>query len=157
MVFIMKRFVLLALVLSLLLCATSCALKTRQEEMIDFLGKPESEQFWTHGEFQDHADFGIYYYPSLNIKKSKDFSQVSPADIETLGLFVDNYEQWIAAVESNDPEDELVVNYAFDRGLIDTQDHFYIYTKYEDHPLHHYDVWFFDSQTKTLYYFHANI
>ena len=153
----MKRFLLLALVLSLLICTTSCGLKTRQEEMIDFLGKPESEQIWTHGEFQDYADFGIYYYPALNIENSKDFAKVSPEDMETLGLFLDNYEQWIAAVESNDPEDELVVNYAFDRTIIDTEDHFYIYTKDEDHPLYDYDIWFFDSQSKTLYYFHANL
>ncbi len=153
----MKRFLLLALVLSLLLCTTSCALKTRQEEMIDFLGKPESEQFWTHGEWQDYVDFAIYYYPALNIEKSKDFAQVSPEDMETLGLFLDNYEQWIAAFAQDDPEDELVVNYAFDRGIMDTEDHFYIYVKDDDHPLYHYDVWFFDSQTKTLYYFHANL
>ena len=73
--------------------------------------------------------------------------------------------------EMKDPETQavreradLVNNYRFSRDDIDGSDYLYIYDR-EGKPIgdgayskyDYYNVYFFDSQTTTLYYFHNNI
>ena len=65
---------------------------------------------------------------------------------------------------SSDDDNALVVNYHFSRDDIDEGDYLYIYDR-EGKPIgdgayskyDYYNVYFFDSQTTTLYYFHNNI
>ena len=75
---------------------------------------------------------------------------------------LDDFESCIEAHGYNDASSEIVVNYDFDRSLIDSED--YLYIDSEKHTwddgytsLVNYDVYFFDTQTNTLYYFHNNI
>ena len=153
----MKR--LFALVLSTIfaLMITACGLQTREDKVLDSLGKYESKQVWTHGKFQDYTDFGKYSYPSISIDQNAYFQIVSAADIETIYDFIDDFERWIDAFRNNDPNDELVLNYSFDRSIVDTQDYFYIYEDENYRKYGCYDVWIFDTQTKMLYFFHNNI
>jgi hypothetical protein len=125
--------------------------------VLNSLGRYESKQLWTHGEFQDYTDFGLYSYSSAKLNDNQYFKLVSETDIELLYAFVDNFEQWIETFRSNDPDDELVANYAFDRSLIDTEDYFYIYEGENYSKFGCYDMWIFNAQTYTLYYFHHNI
>jgi hypothetical protein len=59
--------------------------------------------------------------------------------------------------------EQIVVNYDFDRSLIDNDDYLYVETEWFDPSddgnavFASYDVYFFDVQTNTLYYFHNNI
>ena len=153
----MKRLLLLALMTILVLTTTSCGIQTRQDKVLNSLGKYDSKQVWTHGEFQDYTDFGRYSYSSVSIDQNSYFQKVSTTDTETICAFIDNFEDWIDTLRNNDPHDKLVSNYTFDRSIIDTEDCFYIYEG-ENYPQFGcYDVWFFDSQTKILYYFHNNI
>ncbi|MBR6825248.1 MAG: hypothetical protein IKM59_01740 [Oscillospiraceae bacterium] len=165
----MKRVSLWVLVFLLMLCATGCAvgklmdwvtapLDTPADQVAASLGEYEKEGFWTHGGFQDFTDFGIYTYSSVSLGENSYFSPVTGEDMDTVRGFIDNYETWIDTFRRGDPQDELVSHYAFDFSVIDPEDLFYLdyeessYSKYVN-----YDLWIFDSQSKTLYYFHNNI
>ena len=54
----MKRLWLMVLVITLVFVATLCGIRTRQDKVLSSLGKCDSKQVWTHGEFQDYTDFG---------------------------------------------------------------------------------------------------
>lgn len=153
----MRRTLSLLLAMSIMLCSAGCIIQSRQDAVLDSLGKYEKKQFWTHGEFQDYTDFGIYTCQSTGIENSDYFSKVSQEDIGVICEFIDNYENWIETFRRNDPTDDLVLNYYFNRALLDTEDYFYIYTHDDSHPDWNYDLWVFDSQTNVLYYFHTNI
>lgn len=153
----MKRGTCLFVAFILLLSATGCTTETRQDEVVNSLGQYESKQVWTHGEWQDYTDFGLYSYSSAELANNPYFKLVSETDINLIHKFIDNFEKWIETFRNNNPNDELVVNYAFDRSVIDTGDYFYIYEKENYSQFSCYDVWIFDIQTNILYYFHHNI
>lgn len=152
-----KKIIALLLSLALTLGTAGCVFETRESQVLKTLGNYESKRLWTHGEFQDYADFGCYHYASVTLEENPYFRKASSQDIETICGFLDNYEQWIETFRDNDPDDVLVQNYHFDRNILDTQDYFYIYNHYEEEPYWNYDLWVFDSQTNVLYYFHNNI
>ena len=153
----MKRLSLMFCLLTLLISMVACGFQTREDKVLASLGKYESEQFWTSGEFQDYTDFGVYTYDSVDIEKSKCFTKASESNIKILCAYVDDFERWISASSDQDSPDSLARNYTFDRSIMDTEDYFYKYEKDSHSKFECYDVWFFDSQTKTLYYFHNNI
>ena len=152
-----QKIIALLLSLVLTLGMAGCVFESRQSQVLDTLGDYEQKQLWTRGEFQDYTDFGIYQCESPDLEDNAYFRQVTQADIETICGFLDNYEQWIETFRNDDPDDDLVQNYHFDRNILDTQDYFYIYNHYEEEPYWNYDLWVFDSQTNVLYYFHNNI
>ena len=153
----MKTFALIMAVFLLLWMLASCGVPSRQNEVLASLGEFESKQVWTYGEFQDYADFGYYRFSSAELEENPYFQKVSEADSETILEFIDNFEQWVDTFRKSDADADLVLNYSFDRSIIDEEDYFYIYEG-EDHPRFGcYDVWLFDVQTNMLYYFHNNI
>ena len=152
----MKHILAFVLVVSLL-GLTGCIFESRKDEVLHSLGDYDREQLWTHGEFQDFTDFGIYTFSSVEIEQNDIFSLVTTDNIPVIHGFIDNFESWIQTFRENDPNIELVLNYAFDRNMIDSTDYFYIYEKDGYTKYGYYDVWFFDRQTSVLYYFHNNI
>lgn len=153
----MKKAIIFIYVFIQLFAITSCLIQTRQDKVLSSIGKYDSKQFWTNGDFQDCTDFGIYSYSTCDAENNKYFAAISESDIEIIGSFIDDFEAWIDVFRNNNPDNELVLNYVFDRSIIDTEDYFYIYEG-ENYPKYGcYDVWFFDSQSNVLYYFHNNI
>ena len=142
---------------SVIMLALPFWFQTEQKQVLSTMGKYTEQCFYSHGEFQDYTDFAVYLCPAAEMAKNPIFSPVSEADMDTISAFLDNFEEWIAVFKSNDPQDALVRNYAFDRSVIDSSDYFYI-AESKDYPKFGcYDVWFFDTRTMTLYYFHNNI
>jgi hypothetical protein len=153
----MKKLAVLILTFLMLLSTTSCFFQSKQDKLLASVGKCENEQFWSSGGFQDYTDFGIYTYTEANLDDNKYLSVVTEDDIEIFCSFVDDFEEWVDAIEYSDPENELVLNYSFDRSVINEGDYFFIYED-EDYPKYGcYDLWFFDKQSNKLYYFHTNI
>ncbi len=154
----MKKIISVSLVLILLFTVTGCFIKTRQDEVLSTLGKYDSKESYTYGGFQDYTDFAKYTYSSVDFAQNQYFSPVSESDIESICAYLDDYERWIECHRRNSPEEELVVNYAFNRSIIDNADYFYIYSDPDYQSKYgNYDVYIFDTQTNTLYYFHNNI
>ncbi len=91
------------------------------------------------------------------------FGDSTESKNELLG-YIDNFENWVNVTREDDDDNALVVNYHFSRDDIDGSDYLYIYDR-EGKPIgdgayskyDYYNVYFFDSQTTTLYYFHNNI
>jgi hypothetical protein len=86
------------------------------------------------------------------VKNNTYFKPVTPDDITELNSYFDNFEGWLEYVEYKD-------KYDFQRNDIDTEDYFYIKNDEisEKHKYWDYDVYFFDVQTKTLFFIHNNI
>lgn len=121
------------------------------------VGKYESCGFYTHGEFQDYTDYAKYSYSSVDFTDNKYFQQVTADNKVSILKYIENFERWIETIKSHDSNDELVICYDFDISIISSGDYYYIdddsrYTEFEN-----YDIYFFDSETNMLYYFHNNI
>ena len=157
----MKRTIILLLIISCLIFAlSSCT--TPEDKVLNSLGEYKSYEFYTEGAFQDYTDYAKYYYDSADLSDNEYFSKIGQSDIDVLNEHLDDFEGWIETYRENDASREIVVNYDFDRSIIDNEDYLYINSEkhtWEDGftSLVNYDVYFFDTQTNTLYYFHNNI
>ena len=155
-----KTFALTVLVLILAINLSACT--THENKVLNSLGEYKSHEFYTEGAFQDYTDYAKYYFESADLTDNEYFSKIQQSDIDTLNEHLDDFESWIKTYREGDASREIVVNYDFDRSLIDCED--YLYIDSEKHTwddgytsLVNYDVYFFDTQTNTLYYFHNNI
>lgn len=160
----MKRTIILLLIISCLIFALfSCA--PYEDKVLDSLGEYKSHEFYTEGVFQDHTDYAKYYYDSVDFTDNEYFTKIEQYDTDNLNEYLDNFERWIECFRENDASWEIVVNYDFNRNLIDKNDYVYIYFKhynfdgvdYNEMKFYNYNIYFFDTQTNTLYYFHNNI
>ena len=155
-----KTFTLLAVVLILAISLSACT--APENKVLNSLGEYKSHEFYTEGVFQDFTDYAKYYYDQVDFADNEYFYKIGQADIDVLNEHLDDFESWIKTYREGDASCEIVVNYDFDRSLIDCED--YLYIESEKHTwddgytsLVNYDVYFFDTQTNTLYYFHNNI
>ena len=137
---------------------------TQWKTVIASLGRAMSVQRYSCAGFGDSTDFGIYTFPGASPGESEYFKPVTAeSETELLG-YIDEFEQVIDSLRDGDEGADLVNNYRFSRDDIDGSDYLYIYDR-EGKPIgdgayskyDYYNVYFFDSQTTTLYYFHSNI
>ena len=136
--------------------------------VISTLGEYEKEEFYSSGGFQDYTDYGKYYFNEVpSIEDNEYFKVATATDIEVLNGYIDNFDNWVNLISESPlikKEQELVKNYDFERTIINEGDFFYIYDKmgepigesqYEQYDF--YDVYIFDIESCTLYYFHSEI
>ena len=158
----MKRNKSTAIILSLIILISTLSSCTPPEnKVLTSLGEYKSHEFYTEGAFQDYTDYAKYYYDSVDFTNNEYFSKIGQSDIDILNEHLDDFESCIETYREGDATREIVVNYDFDRSIIDSED--YLYIDSEKHTwddgftfLVNYDVYFFDFQTNTLYYFHNN-
>ena len=143
-----------------LLSITSCAVP--EDKVIVSLGEYEKNEFFTSGGFQDYTDYAKYVYTSSNVVENTYLNKIQETDFAIINTHLDDFEGWIETIKNSEPLSEVVVNYDFDREIIDTED--YVYIDSEEHTwsdghtsLVRYNVYLFDTQTQVLYYFHNNI
>lgn len=153
---IMATVCLLILVLSFVSCAAP------EDIVIASLGEYEKHVFFTSGGFQDYTDYAKYYFTATITTGNKYLKKIQETDFSLINTHLDDFEGWIEAIKNSEPSNEVVVNYDFDRKIIDAEDYFYIES--EEHTwddghtsLVNYNIYFFDTQTQVLYYFHNNI
>ena len=118
---------------------------------------PECERSECHYSdgFQDFTNYCKYYFSKDDVEKITNNHYLNPVkneNIAELNGYFDNFEGWIEFVDYKE-------KYDFKRDIIDTDDYFYIENDetIEEHKYWDYDVYFFDIQTKTLYFIHSNI
>lgn len=151
----MKKHILLLLSIVMILCLLGC--EQNHEKVLNSLGSYTSESVYSHGDWQDYIDYGKYRYESISVENNKYFQPVTEIDTESIQTYIANFEGCVEAIERNDQEDTLVVNYDFDTSVISVDDYFYIYNDPDYPDFGNYKVYFFDAETNTLYYFHSNI
>ena len=115
-----------------------------------------TKEFYTCGGFQDSTDYAKYTYEvseSVFIH-SPYFLRVSSVGTERFLTYLDNFENWVDTCEDFPAE-----SYDFDRSVISENDYFYILNRYEEPEMefYSYNLYFFDLESQTLYYFHNNI
>ncbi|HCD90520.1 MAG TPA: hypothetical protein DEQ52_02155 [Ruminococcaceae bacterium] len=146
----------------LVLSLSACTFKSK-DPVIASLGRAMSVQRYSVSGFGDSTDYGIYTFPGAKPGDSEYFKPVTAESKNELLGYIDNFENWVNVTREDD-DNTLFENYHFSRADIDENDYLYIsdrdgeaigegvYSKYDS-----YNVYFFDSQTTTLYYFHNNI
>ena len=117
-----------------------------------------SEKHMDPNGFQDYTDFCVYYYASPDAVSSNPlYRKVADSDTEELRGYFSDFEGFMKA-EGRSEE------YGFDLSCISAGDYCCIETK-EGKPIggavygkyDHYTVYFFDTETCTLYYIHNSI
>lgn len=149
--------------LTLILCVTMiCLLAGCEEKMTDphIPGDYMSSKEYRDKEgFQDYTDFCIYRYDSAHSFESMgDYNRIQqPDEIEKLAGYFTNFQKWMELEKRLD-------EYSFEESCISAGDYYFIKTK-EGQPIgdgkygpyDNYSVYFFDTETLSLYYIHNNI
>ena len=141
-----KAFAFLLILLTLLLGACSAP----KDEVLTSLGEYKSKEYFTSGGFQDYTDYAKYTYENI-------LNRISSNNSKELTDHIEDFEKWVQSIKEIDPQNEVVLNYDFNTSLISDGDYLYIYDDPNYHELGNYDVYFFDIETMTLFYFHNNI
>ena len=147
------------IILLLLLCFC-LMLSAPQDEVVASLGKTVSEEYYSSGGFQDFTDYGIYQFDNPEIEENVYFQPMTKEDMDTFSNYLEDFEGW---VDLHDHTEELYLHYDFDSSIVDAGDYFYLYTNpnYSTYGPNYvcgsYNMYFFDVQSKTLFYFHNNI
>lgn len=125
-----------------------------QDKVLNSLGEYSKIAFFSSGGFQDYTDYAKYKAENPDIESNTYFCQLnSGVFIKEFVGYLNNFEGWVQLIGG-----ELAAGYDFDRTIIDECDYAYIYSapdysgKYDC-----YDVYFYDVETKMVYYFHNNI
>lgn len=118
------------------------------------------KEFYTEGVWQDFTDYGVWTFEPFDETKLEEnlyFEKVT--DVENILSYIENFEGWLTE------NSELSDHYNFDKAWIDGKDYIFIDTEEgktignSDHTygkFDNYDVYFFDTDTWTLFYFHNN-
>ncbi len=164
----MKRKITFSVVLILLFNLTACSgltdwldEKAPKDPVLQSLGTPSTENFYSSGGIQDFTDYAIYTYEEVNLTDNTYFQAVTEENQEELLSYIGNYGNWVDVHRVSSPKSDLVLNYSFDETWI-TEDWCFciqdkvseggIYDKYDN-----YNLYILDVPNKTLYYFHTNI
>ena len=138
----MKKTNLLFVLIILLLLLSACSSIPS--------GYVSKEEHFEQGGFQDYTDYAKYIYESSSaFENNGDYLTVSGTDITIIKEYTDHFKDWMSI-------DNRLHEYNFDDSCITIGDYYRLKIKYEDNPLSDYTLWFFDTETYTLYYFHNN-
>ena len=155
-----KRFYIgLCLILSLVLCLSACGY---DKAPVKSLGKYDSCQRYDDGGFQDISLYAIYKFSSAQLENNRYFIPVSSSSIVEIEEYLFQYERFL---NLDFPQNKLEKKYKeFDHSIIDCEDYYYIYDKMGEpigesfyDKFDNFDIYFFDYQTMTLYFFHSDV
>ena len=117
-------------------------------------GYISSETYNDPDGFRDYTDYHKYFYDSSEkFEDNKNFSEVTVEEIENIKSYCDNFRDWMQALDRLDEFD-------FDESSITAGDYVRIVTDDADDNVDelakfdNYTLYFFDTQSLTLYYFH---
>ncbi|MBR2934148.1 MAG: hypothetical protein IKB79_01015 [Oscillospiraceae bacterium] len=148
--------------LSLFFLMTQLLFKVFENPVIASLPKYDRSECYYGEGFQDYTDYCKFYFPEDSnivetLKENNYFRPATARDVEEVKSYFNNFEGWVKYEEYKD-------KYDFEADCIDTSDYFYIENKdtcekYADYPDKYaaYNVYFLDTQTKTLFFIHSNI
>lgn len=128
-----------------------------EDKVIRSLGKYESNDYFTSGGFKDFTDYAKYSYKDITFSDNEYFDKISSESKEELIAHIENFESWIEIIKEHDSENDVVLGYDFDSSIISDTDYLYIYDDPDYDEFGNYNVYFFDTETMILYYFHNDI
>jgi len=149
----MKKIVYsIVMIIGIAICISGCSSFSDKAILKGYIDKDE---YFDKEGFQDYTDYCKYYYEESNnlFLESNIYSVVIEDNIENIRSYFTNFESMMDSSE-----------YDFDDSCISEGDYIYIktkewessedskYTKFDD-----YTVYFYDTESATLFYIHSNI
>lgn len=154
---IVRVFVIGFLIILVICFLPAFFLPAPEDEVLVSLGEPVSSKIYTEGVFQDFTHYGKYKFESIDIDNNEYFKQITPETEKDFLRHLEDFEGWVELIRENDPGQEVPKEYDFTTNVISEDDYLYIYDDPDYPDLGSYNVYFFDTETLTLYYFHNNI
>lgn len=132
------------------------AANTPQDPVLSSLPDYAHKEYVSAGHIGDFTDYGKYTYAlsATDLAENPYLKPVGESDLAVIGGYLDNFENWVEICTDFPAE-----QYDFDRSALGTGDWFYIRNANEDpEKLYwNYTLYYFDSASGILYYFHNNI
>ncbi len=152
----------LILILIFVICFSvfSFTYVTPQEQVVSSLGSYEIVDYCSYGYIGDITEYGKYIYDKPNFEDNEYIKQMTEETVNELNSYIDNYEEWVGVITEEiegDMDKEFAETYDFERNIISNTDYCYIDSEDESNRFTSYNLYFYDTETKTLYYFHNNI
>lgn len=153
-----KTLSVLLIIVSVALALCSCSLPEK-DKVLTSLGKYEDSEVYSKGIFINYTDYAKYRFDAPALDGNEYFVKIDESNLYILIDHLDAFDGIIEAYREEKDSYEIVVNYDFDRTLIDSEDYIYIFSKAydpddENLTLVDFKVYFLDKQTGTLYYFY---
>ena len=137
------------LILLLSLALHSCFL-VPSDEVMDSMGEYIKKEVGINAGAFDVTIYIKYSYDDINLENNAFLKPITDDNVATLNIYLDDFDKWVKCVE----EAESYHFFDFSREMIDEQDYLYICDSSDDGLImEDYAIYFFDSQTKILYYF----
>ena len=126
------------------------------DPVLESLPKYSAKTYYSSGGFQDTTDYAKYTYhiSEEDLQNNEYLLPVESTDVPQIIAYIEDFEEWVL-VSQEFPSD----SYDFDKEIVSIGDYFYIFNQYQeaDKAFWNYDLYYFDLETLTLYYFHSNI
>lgn len=127
------------------------------DEVISSVGVAISEDYHQYGWWQDYTIYAKYTFENPQYVNNTYLEKMTQEDITEFNLYLENFEDWVSVAKGDTSGLDLVRNYDFDKNMISTKDYCYIDSNDELDEFVSYNLYFYDTETEILYYFHNNI
>lgn len=127
-----------------------------EDVVVESLPKYSSKEFYSSGGFQDTTDYAKYTYhiSEEDLQNNEYLLPVESTDVPQIIAYIEDFEELVSV--SHDFPSE---SYDFDKAIVSAGDYFYVSNRYQESEkaFWNYDLYYFDLESLTLYYFHSNI
>ena len=127
-----------------------------EDIILESLPKYSEKEYYSSGGFQDTTDYAKYTYliSEEDLQNNEYLLPVESTDVPQIIAYIEDFEEWVSV--SHDFPSE---SYDFDKAIVSTGDYFYVSNRYQEaeKAFWNYDLYYFDLETLTLYFFHSNI
>lgn len=124
--------------------------------VLESLPKYSEKEYYSSGGFQDTTDYAKYTYhiSEEDLQNNEYLLPVESTDLPQIIAYIEDFEEWVSV--SHDFPSE---SYDFDKAIVSAGDYFYVSNRYQEaeKAFWNYDLYYFDLETLTLYFFHSNI
>lgn len=151
----MKRMSVFICAMVIVFALSACFLF--QDKIIRSVGKPISEQLYTHGEFQDYTDYGEYKFDEVDLSDNSYFTRITDDNKQKVLKYIAYYEDIVEMYGLMDASDDIATHYSFERDFITNDDYFCIVDNSKFIEFENFELYYFDSKSSTLYYYHTNL
>ena len=152
----MKKLSLAALFFTLLFL-TGCSFPPVLRRLPDY----ESGELHSCSGGQDSTDYGKYVFSDVTAQQLQItgyFQKVTAADLDVLRQYVKDFEQWVEICSCDNCGCDLAECYDFSAELLEAGDCFGLErSEPRGSFLGDYTIYYFDTDTQTLYYLRSNI
>ena len=127
-----------------------------EDIILESLPKYSEKEYYSSGGFQDTTDYAKYTYhiSEEDLQNNEYLLPVESTDVPQIIAYIEDFEELVSV--SHDFPSE---SYDFDKAIVSAGDYFYVSNRYQESEkaFWNYDLYYFDLETLTLYFFHSNI